>query len=59
MTFLLNVMINFVIMYFAPTLAFYLETEYGANPSNVGWLMSVYAITYTISSFFVTFIRRH
>jgi hypothetical protein len=58
MTFFANIVVNFVIMYFAPTLASFLEGEYGANPENVGVLMSVYALTYTVSSFGVTFIRR-
>jgi hypothetical protein len=56
---MINVVVNFVIMYFAPTLAPFLEDHYGAKPENVGWLMSVYALTYTVSSFGVTFIRNH
>ena len=59
MTFLINCVINYVIMYFAPTLASFLENEYNANPSNVGLMMSVYALTYTVASVGVTFIRNH
>lgn len=59
MTFMLNIVINFVIMYFAPTLASYLESAYDAKATNVGILMSVNALTYTISSFGVTFIRNN
>lgn len=59
MTFLINCIINFVIMYFAPTLASFLQDEYGAKPANVGMLMSVFAFTYIITSVGVTFIRNH
>ena len=46
-------------MYFAPTLSPFLESSYGATPNNVGLMLSVYALTYMVASFGVTFIINH